>query len=97
MLCAAREGKDSFQGDSGGPLIDKATSKLVGVVSQGIGCADSNHPGVYAKVQDQIDWIDATIASFNDAKTMATTPCPESEINFQLKTDQYTPESYFDT
>ena len=97
MLCAAREGKYSCQGDSDGPLIDKATSKLVGIVSWGIGCAHPNHPGVYAKVQDQIEWIDATIASFSDAPTMEPTPTPtpypESEIKFQLKTDQYTLES----
>jgi len=61
MLCAARLGKDSCQGDSGGPIIDKETGKQVGIVSWGRGCALPTHPGVYAKVQDQIDWINSYI------------------------------------
>ncbi len=61
MVCAAREGKDSCQGDSGGPLIDKETGKLLGVVSFGSGCAKPGYPGVYARVRDQIDWIESYI------------------------------------
>lgn len=57
MMCAARLNKDSCQGDSGGPIIDKETNIQVGVVSWGFGCADPNFPGVYARVNDQIDWI----------------------------------------
>jgi len=101
MLCAAREGKDACQGDSGGPLIDKATSKLVGITSWGFGCADPNYPGVYSKVQDQFEWIDATVASFDpNSPTIAPTPAativctePDLAIKFELKTDAYTPES----
>jgi trypsin len=61
MLCAARSGKDSCQGDSGGPIIDKSTGKQVGIVSWGRGCAMAAYPGVYAKVQNQIDWINGYI------------------------------------
>jgi len=95
MVCAARAGKDACQGDSGGPLIDLSTSKLVGVVSWGIGCANPNYPGVYAKVRDQIEWIDATIADFNapPAPTPAPSPCSGIEINFELKTDNWVPET----
>ena len=64
MVCASRDGKDSCQGDSGGPLIDKATSKQIGVVSFGSGCAQPGYPGVYAKVQDQIGWINENIAKW---------------------------------
>jgi trypsin len=48
-LCAAAPGKDSCQGDSGGPVLD-ATGTVVGIVSFGIGCADPQFPGVYARV-----------------------------------------------
>lgn len=67
MVCAARPGKDSCQGDSGGPIIDKASGKQIGVVSWGKGCADESYPGVYAKVQDQIDWINSYIDQWADA------------------------------
>lgn len=52
MLCAAAPRKDSCQGDSGGPLVSGsgASAVLVGLVSTGIGCADSRYPGIYAEV-----------------------------------------------
>jgi len=61
MLCTYGERKDACQGDSGGPLIweNKAEKRyeLVGVVSWGIGCAQKEHPGVFAKVAYYITWI----------------------------------------
>ena len=80
MVCAAREGKDACQGDSGGPLIDKATSKLVGLTSWGIGCANPKYPGVYANVQDQFAWIDSTIASWNGPGDAFPTIAPAATI-----------------
>lgn len=51
------------QGDSGGPLVcpHQYTWHLVGVVSWGRGCAEPNHPGVYAKVAEFVDWIRDTV------------------------------------
>lgn len=62
MLCAGYPdgGKDSCLGDSGGPLVIKDPAgrmKQIGVVSWGEGCALPNYPGIYAKVNSVIDWI----------------------------------------
>lgn len=61
MLCASDYGEDSCQGDSGGPLViqptDGSSHVQVGVVSWGIGCADPDFPGVYARVSKYYDWI----------------------------------------
>jgi secreted trypsin-like serine protease len=55
QLCAGYEqgGKDSCQGDSGGPLsitADHGVRRLVGIVSNGNGCAKAGFPGIYSKV-----------------------------------------------
>jgi secreted trypsin-like serine protease len=60
MICAAAPGKDSCQGDSGGPLIlTYGEPVLVGIVSWGMGCAESGHPGLYVRVDrnNYLDWV----------------------------------------
>ena len=41
----------------------KGRATLIGVVSFGIGCADPNYPGVYAKTTSQLAWIKNIVSS----------------------------------
>jgi secreted trypsin-like serine protease len=59
MLCAADSGKDSCFGDSGGPLVAlpsgqtaPAGYQLAGLVESGLGCAQSEFPGIYDRVSN---------------------------------------------
>lgn len=67
MVCAGvlgTGGRDTCQGDSGGPLVVARPGGgwlQAGITSWGIGCAESNHPGVYARVATFSPWIAAQI------------------------------------
>ncbi|CAJ1954834.1 unnamed protein product [Cylindrotheca closterium] len=89
MMCAADEGKDACFGDSGGPLVarnldsepvdndpSRTTDVLVGLTSWGFGCADTNFPGVYARISNQIGWLKETICQISDDPPNEYYNCP---------------------
>lgn len=69
MLCAWGDQKDACLGDSGGPIIiegnDAVADVQVGVVSFGVGCANPDFPAIYARVSDQLWWIDAVVCGLS--------------------------------
>ncbi|KAK7067054.1 CLIP domain-containing serine protease [Halocaridina rubra] len=64
QMCAKDRGKDTCSGDSGGPLshMDADRWMLVGLTSYGYKCADPDVGGVYTRVSEYIDWINAKMA-----------------------------------
>ena len=72
MMCAKGTNEDACQGDSGGPLIIAGKSAygfddlLIGVVSWGIGCAHESFPGVYARISNQIGWINRFVCDYSE-------------------------------
>ena len=85
MICAGdtvNGGEDACQGDSGGPLfgIDaNGNYVLTGIVSWGIGCADADFPGVYARVSYAREWI---------CGIKSGVACPSSEPRPPRKVDR---------
>lgn len=60
MYCAYRFNTDACQGDSGGPLMTQQENGRylqVGIVSYGIGCALEDMPGVYARLDALMPWL----------------------------------------
>jgi secreted trypsin-like serine protease len=57
---------DACQGDSGGPFVVRDSNLnlvLAGTTSWGIGCAEKDHPGIYANLAVLGDWVRQTIKS----------------------------------
>ena len=78
-MCAYAAGTDSCQGDSGGPLVVKEDGRytVVGVVSYGHGCATANTAGVYARVNNYLNWINTNVADgWCSGTTAPTTAAP---------------------
>jgi len=74
-------GKDTCQGDSGGPMYNKASKKVVGVVSWGIGCAEQGYPGIYADVGFYFDWIASHVAHVRTYADFAANGAHESALS----------------
>ncbi|KAH8317312.1 hypothetical protein KR074_008835 [Drosophila pseudoananassae] len=69
MMCAGyleKGEQDACSGDSGGPLV--CQSKLAGVVSWGIQCAQPKLPGVYTEVSYYYNWILETMGEDPNAE-----------------------------
>ncbi len=68
MLCAGYQngGIDACSGDSGGPLLlwDAESLRWIqtGIVSAGAGCAEPGYYGLYTRLADFGEWINAEIA-----------------------------------
>ncbi|XP_063911669.1 phenoloxidase-activating factor 2-like [Zophobas morio] len=69
FICAGGEaGKDTCKGDGGSPLVcpipgEKNRYQQSGIVAWGIGCGDSQTPGVYVNVALFRNWIDEQMKS----------------------------------
>ncbi len=83
MMCAKDLGKDSCKGDSGGPLVLKRSQGedvQMGVVSWGLGCADEDFPGVYARVSSAYNWI-REVTCMRSVSPPAYFDCDELELS----------------
>jgi len=82
MMCAVTANQDACVGDSGGPILlsgpkgDGSDDVQLGIVSFGVGCANADFPGIYARISDQWRWLEETVCE----ETRYTS------VNFQCST-----------
>ncbi|XP_072317611.1 ovochymase [Eucyclogobius newberryi] len=78
MFCAGADGKDSCEKDSGGPFFvpslgeSRRPHRLMGIVSWGAACHQTEHKGYYTKVKNYVPWILETIAATENSLKFAS-------------------------
>lgn len=88
-ICAGWDegGHDSCQGDSGGPLTvldGDGCPVVVGLTSFGVGCGQPGKYGVYTRVSQYRDWIEARVS---DAKFVTSAPPAAGQEAFKRMVD----------
>lgn len=72
FICAGgEEGVDTCTGDGGSPLMCPMLNQVnqyyqAGIVAWGMGCGQSNIPGVYVKTSLYVNWINEKLLLAND-------------------------------
>ncbi|XP_070534303.1 uncharacterized protein [Ptychodera flava] len=92
MVCAdGAENIDTCTGDSGGPLVYHSETDgkwyLAGVTSWGIGCGNTETPGVYARVGTALDWI-SEVTTFESPCEEVVTLQSSMGVNISLPWNQ---------
>lgn len=70
-ICAHNRGKNFCRGDSGGPFVDSETGRQIGIVSYGNKDCTRELPSIFAKVQDNLDFINRIIAKTRRSRQTA--------------------------
>jgi trypsin len=82
MLCAKDDGQDFCLGDGGGPLVINGYDGdiQVGVISASL-CATDPFPGVYARVNEEYEWIQDEMCARSNYASDAGFDCSRNPGN----------------